>query len=106
MVENDGGPAAAFHDHVFLGEGHEKSERKTWAVIWLCGVMMVVEILPADDTTKNARRIPRVSLNDEWNNIRSERIAWCAAVPLEADSEVGIAGRGESVRERVCANPG
>src|ERR1700677_730679 len=35
----------AFHSHVFLGEGHEKSERKTWAVIWLCGVMMVVEIV-------------------------------------------------------------
>ncbi len=45
MIENDGGPAAAFHDHVFLGEGHEKSERKTWAVIWLCGVMMVAEIV-------------------------------------------------------------
>lgn len=24
------------HQHVFLGEGHEQSERKTWAVIWLC----------------------------------------------------------------------
>jgi cation diffusion facilitator family transporter len=35
----------AFHSHVFLGEGHEKSERKTWAVIWLCGAMMVVEIV-------------------------------------------------------------
>ena len=45
MIENDGGPAAAFHDHVFLGEGHERSERKTWAVIWLCGVMMVAEIV-------------------------------------------------------------
>jgi hypothetical protein len=33
------------HSHVFLGEGHEKSERKTWAVIWLCGVMMVAEII-------------------------------------------------------------
>lgn len=32
------------HSHVFLGEGHEKSERKTWAVIWLCGAMMVAEI--------------------------------------------------------------
>ena len=42
MIENNGGPAAAFHSHVFLGEGHEKSERKTWAVIWLCGAMMVV----------------------------------------------------------------
>jgi cation diffusion facilitator family transporter len=45
MIENNGGPAAAFHSHVFLGEGHEKSERKTWAVIWLCGVMMVAEIV-------------------------------------------------------------
>src|SRR5208283_328396 len=45
MIENNGGRAAAFHDHVFLGEGHEKSERKTWAVIWLCGVMMVAEIV-------------------------------------------------------------
>jgi cation diffusion facilitator family transporter len=35
----------ALHNHVFLGEGHEKSERKTWAVIWLCGIMMVAEII-------------------------------------------------------------
>src|SRR5580692_2784671 len=35
----------AFHSHVFLGEGHEKSERKTWAVIWLCSAMMVAEIV-------------------------------------------------------------
>jgi Co/Zn/Cd efflux system component len=34
-----------FHSHVFLGEGHDKSERKTWAVIWLCGAMMVAEIV-------------------------------------------------------------
>ena len=39
------GTRTAFHSHVFLGEGHEKSERKTWAVIWLCGVMMVAEIV-------------------------------------------------------------
>jgi cation diffusion facilitator family transporter len=44
MIENNGGPAATFHNHVFLGRGHEKSKRKTWAVIWLCGVMMVAEI--------------------------------------------------------------
>ena len=31
----------AFHGHVFLGEGHEKSERRTWAVIWLCAAMML-----------------------------------------------------------------
>jgi cation diffusion facilitator family transporter len=33
------------HDHVFLGSGHEKNERKTWAVIGLCGAMMLVEIV-------------------------------------------------------------
>ncbi|MGH6872845.1 MAG: CDF family Co(II)/Ni(II) efflux transporter DmeF [Rhizomicrobium sp.] len=33
------------HDHVFLGHAHEKSERKTWAVIALCGIMMVAEIV-------------------------------------------------------------
>ncbi len=34
-----------FHQHAFLGEGHERSERKTWAVIWLCGAMMCAEIV-------------------------------------------------------------
>jgi cation diffusion facilitator family transporter len=33
------------HSHVFLGTGHERNERKTWGVIALCGVMMVVEIV-------------------------------------------------------------
>jgi cation diffusion facilitator family transporter len=33
-----------WHSHVFLGAGHERSERKTWAVIWLCGAMMMAEI--------------------------------------------------------------
>jgi cation diffusion facilitator family transporter len=37
--------AVTVHSHVFLGEGHEKSERRTWAVIWLCGAMMVGEII-------------------------------------------------------------
>jgi cation diffusion facilitator family transporter len=32
------------HSHVFLGERHAANERKTWAVIILCGVMMFVEI--------------------------------------------------------------
>jgi cation diffusion facilitator family transporter len=36
---------AESHDHVFLGEGHEANERKTWAVIVLCGIMMIVEIV-------------------------------------------------------------
>jgi len=35
----------SFHEHVFLGEGHAQSERKTWAVIWLCGAMMCIEII-------------------------------------------------------------
>src|SRR6266481_5859707 len=33
------------HDHVFLGEDHEKAERRTWAVIILCSVMMIAEIV-------------------------------------------------------------
>ncbi len=32
------------HSHVFLGEGHEHAERRTWIVIALCGAMMVLEI--------------------------------------------------------------
>src|SRR6202795_2373010 len=35
----------AGHDHIFLGVGHEKNERKTWAVIGLCSAMMLVEIV-------------------------------------------------------------
>src|ERR1700674_1853075 len=33
------------HSHVFLGEGHEKNERRTWMVIALCAFMMVAEIV-------------------------------------------------------------
>jgi cation diffusion facilitator family transporter len=44
MVGSSGGALPASHSHVFLGEEHEKSERKTWAVIWLCGAMMIAEI--------------------------------------------------------------
>src|ERR1700731_57079 len=36
---------SATHSHVFLGEGHETNERRTWFVIWLCGLMMVAEII-------------------------------------------------------------
>ena len=32
-------------DHVFLGEGHEKNERRTWMVVALCSFMMVAEII-------------------------------------------------------------
>ncbi len=33
------------HQHVFLGPAHERNERKTWAVIVLCGAMMILEIV-------------------------------------------------------------
>jgi cation diffusion facilitator family transporter len=45
MIESNSAAPSPFHSHVFLGEGHEKSERKTWAVIWLCGAMMIGEIV-------------------------------------------------------------
>jgi cation diffusion facilitator family transporter len=32
------------HSHVFLGAGHERNERRAWAVIGLCSAMMVLEI--------------------------------------------------------------
>jgi cation diffusion facilitator family transporter len=35
---------ANLHSHVFLGEGHERNERRTWTVIALCSFMMVAEI--------------------------------------------------------------
>ncbi len=39
-------PAAPLgHSHVFLGVGHEQSERRTWWVIALCGAMMILEII-------------------------------------------------------------
>ena len=44
-MSEDNHAASAFHRHVFLGEGHEASERKTWAVIILCGAMMAAEIV-------------------------------------------------------------
>ena len=33
------------HDHVFLGKDHDKAARRTWAVIVLCTVMMIAEII-------------------------------------------------------------
>lgn len=38
-------PFGVEHDHVFLGAGHDKNERKTWTVIALCSAMMLVEII-------------------------------------------------------------
>ncbi len=33
------------HSHVFLGEAHERNERKTWIVIAICTAMMIAEIV-------------------------------------------------------------
>jgi cation diffusion facilitator family transporter len=45
MNDTSSSTAPLQHSHSFLGVGHEKSERKTWAVIWLCGAMMIAEII-------------------------------------------------------------
>src|ERR1700749_3972169 len=43
----DSGPAFRMppQSHVFLGRDHERAERRTWAVIILCVLMMVAEII-------------------------------------------------------------
>src|SRR5215472_11492230 len=41
MSHSDANP----HSHVFLGEGHDRNERRTWTVIALCSFMMVAEIV-------------------------------------------------------------
>jgi cation diffusion facilitator family transporter len=33
------------HEHVFLGADHERNERRSWAVVALCGAMMTAEIV-------------------------------------------------------------
>jgi cation diffusion facilitator family transporter len=45
MAETDTISQPARHDHVFLGQDHEKAERRTWAVIILCSVMTIAEII-------------------------------------------------------------
>jgi cation diffusion facilitator family transporter len=45
MAETESPASTSLHSHVFLGAGHEKSERRTWAVIWLCAAMMLAEIV-------------------------------------------------------------
>lgn len=39
-VQSKAGP----HDHMFLGQNHERNERRTWLVIALTTVMMIAEI--------------------------------------------------------------
>lgn len=38
-------PSELGHRHQFLAPGHKANERRTWAVIWLCGAMMAAEII-------------------------------------------------------------
>src|SRR5574340_1005034 len=45
MAEAGSAANPAFHSHVFLGEGHQTNERRTWAVIALCAAMMLIEIV-------------------------------------------------------------
>jgi len=45
MTSSDRRGPSAPHSHIFLGEGHERSERRAWAVIGLCGAMMAAEIV-------------------------------------------------------------
>ncbi len=44
-VSSLGVTVAQGHSHMFLGEAHEQNERRTWAVIWVCAAMMVLEIV-------------------------------------------------------------
>src|ERR1700722_9433835 len=44
MTDGNGAGPSLLHSHVFLGEQHQQSERRAWAVIWLCGAMMIAEI--------------------------------------------------------------
>jgi hypothetical protein len=35
------------HEHVFLGVGHARNEKRSWLVVGLRGTMMVAEIMAA-----------------------------------------------------------
>src|ERR1700761_6608688 len=45
MTEQGSAFQISRHSHVFLGDDHERAERRTWAVIVLCTVMMIAEIV-------------------------------------------------------------
>ena len=45
MTDHDFTLSPFQHSHVFLGAGHDRNARKTWAVIGLCGAMMAAEII-------------------------------------------------------------
>jgi cation diffusion facilitator family transporter len=40
-----GAPLPYGHSHMFLGSGHDRNARRTWAVIWLCGLMRSADIV-------------------------------------------------------------
>ncbi|HEV7305771.1 CDF family Co(II)/Ni(II) efflux transporter DmeF [Ensifer sp.] len=44
-AHDNGRVLSARHDHVFLGAGHERNERRTWIVIAVTATMMVIEIV-------------------------------------------------------------
>jgi cation diffusion facilitator family transporter len=45
MSDVDPGAEIYPHRHVFLGEAHEQNTRRTWAVVWLSGATMIIEIV-------------------------------------------------------------
>jgi cation diffusion facilitator family transporter len=45
MTDQGAAVQTSSHNHVFLGEDHARAERRTWAVIILCAVMMIAEIV-------------------------------------------------------------
>ena len=45
MSDVDRAASGLAHSHVFLGAGHARNERRTWAVIVLCTLMMAAEIV-------------------------------------------------------------
>jgi cation diffusion facilitator family transporter len=45
MTDAEPGFQLSPHNHVFLGQDHDRAERRTWAVIVLCSIMMIAEII-------------------------------------------------------------
>ena len=45
MTDQDSAFQMSPHNHIFLGPDHARAERRTWAVIVLCTIMMVAEII-------------------------------------------------------------
>src|SRR5712672_1080502 len=45
MTDTEGTFQLPPHHHMFLGKDHARAERRTWAVIILCSVMMIAEII-------------------------------------------------------------